>query len=246
MIEEKILAIGAFGPENLHISLTESNRAIKQDIELQIDTLWEEIQRQALAEGRICYNGTSYRLNSLNEEGSELFIELGLLEFKARTTLPKIDGYFELPVMYYRKGCYCGATVRTSDNHYLVVETSGKSMNYNAFELLGGIIEKPQEMHTGTDIFESQFLELEEEACIQKHDIANCTLRAVYLDTTTNIGFYFEVELKISAKDILERFTLENQDQDIQALKALTLDEYETFLRNHSSSKRFIATVRQI
>lgn len=246
MIEEKILAIGNFTPENLHILVTESNRAIHQDTELQIDTLWEEIQKQALVENRICYNGISYRLNNLKQEGNELFIELGLLEFKVRTTLPKIDRYLELPEVYYRKGCYCGATVKTSDNYYLVVETSGKSMNYNEFELLGGIIEKPQEIRNGTDIFESQYIELEEEACIQKQDITMCCLRAVYLAVSTNVGFYFEVELKISAKDILERFVLENQDQDIQSLKALAPDEYETFLKNHSSSKRFIATIRQI
>ncbi len=44
-----------------------------------------------------------------------------------------------------------------------MVESSGKSMNPNTIDFLGGIMERYVNMKTGNDIFESLYKELREE-----------------------------------------------------------------------------------
>lgn len=238
------LAIGKFTPENLLVSVSDSTRKINLEVEEQVDAIWEEKMSKAEQEGRVCYNGTSYRLNSLKEDGQKIIINFGLLEYKARQALPTIPSYLELQEEYYHKGCYTGATVKTIDNTFLVVELSGKSMNTFVSDMLGGIMEKPQEIETGEDIFECIYGELKEEACIRKSDIKECYLRSIFLTPNTHICFYFEVIVNVSSEILLSKFSNENQDQDIKSLKALSREEYVSFLKSHSSpTKNFISEI---
>lgn len=174
-------------------------------------------------------------------------IDFGLLEFKARYALQTIPGYLDLPEDHHHKGCYNGATVKTSDGQYLVVELSGKSMNPHAVDMLGGIIEKPLEIGTGKDVFNSLSVELKEEGCIKEADIEDFYLRSVFLTPNTHTCFYFEVTLNVTAQELLERFAQETEDQDIKSLKALPREEYMTFLTNHNSpTKQYIAEIIEI
>ena len=238
MNAKEILALGKFQPGDLVVSTSESNRKIDFEIENKIDTIWEIEKRKADQEGKICYNGVSYRLNSLKIEKDKIFIDLGTIEFKTRRGLKMVPKYFSLPEEYYQKGCYSVATVKTSNEMYLMVELSGKSMNDNAIDLVGGIMEKPIEMRTGEDIFNSLYSELEEESCIRKSDVKELFLRAVYLGTNTNVGFYFETSLNISSENLVSRFKKENKDQDIKSLKIFSRSEYLSALNNHISNNK--------
>lgn len=247
MISPEILVLGKFTPDDLVVSLSESNRKIDPKIEAQIDAIWEEKKKKAEEDGRVCYNGTTYRLNSLKEEGGKIVLDFGLIDFKTGICLGEIPRYFDLPEAYYKKGCYNNAIVKTSDDHYLIVEMSGKSMNSNNTDLLGGIMEKPMEMNTNEDVFNSIYIELMEESCIIKPDIKDIYLRAIYLNAKTNVGFYFEVTLNISAGELQRRFTAENKDPDIKSLKDFSREEYLSHLRNHKSeNKQFVAEIIQI
>lgn len=243
----KILAIGKFASADLIVSVSESTRKIDPTVEGQVDAIWEEKKIKAEAEGRICYNGVSYRLNSLEEKGEKLLIDFGLLEYKARQALQTIPAYLDLPSEYYHNGCYNGATVTTSDGKYLVVELSGKSMNAHAMDMLGGIMEKPLEIENGEDVFNTLYVELEEESCIKKADIKELYLRAIFLTPNTHTCFYFEVILDVHSEELLKRFAHEIKDQDIKSLKALSREEYQTFLAQHNSpTKQLIAEVMQL
>lgn len=241
------LAIGKFTPENLLVSVSDSTRKINLEVEEQVDAIWEEKMKKAEQERRVCYNGISYRLNSLKEDDQKIVINFGLLEYKARQALSTIPSYLELQEEYYHKGCYTGATVKTIDDKFLIVELSGKSMNTFVSDMLGGIMEKPQEIVTGEDIFECIYGELKEEACIGKSDVKECYLRSIFLTPNTHICFYFEVILNVSSEILLSKFSNENQDQDIKSLKALSREGYVSFLKNHSSpTKKFISEIINI
>lgn len=247
MNKSKILTLGKFFPNDLIVSVAASNRKVDPAIEAQIDTLWEIKKRTAAEQGRTCYNGTSYRLNSLEQQGSKVFIEFGLLEYKTRSILQTIPGYSNLSSEYHHFGCYSGATVKTSDDKYLIVELSGKSMNTFTRDMLGGIIEKPSEIANGADVFNCLYTELEEEACINKNDILEFYLRSIFLTPNTHCCFYFEVTLQTSSEELQKRFILETADPDIQSLKTLSKDEYLDFLKNHESqTKQLIAEVMTI
>lgn len=234
---EQTLVLGRFTPADLVVSISESTRKIDDEVEGQIDTLWDATEKKAKEEGRVCYDGISYRLNSLEKDGNTVRIDLGLLQYRVRIGLKSIPKYHTLSEEYYHKGCYTSATVKTSDGFYLVVELSGKSMNMNVCEVLGGIMEKPSHITTGEDIFECLYEELAEEACIKKSDILESYVRAIFITPATHACFYFEVSLVCTSKEILESFMSENEDKDIQHLKVLTKEEYLTFLSHSSPTK---------
>lgn len=241
MIQEKLLVQGRYTPKDLIVTLGPSTRKISPEIESKIDSLWEAKKKKAETEGKVCFNGVTYRLNSLEVKEDKLVLDFGTLEFKVRESVWQIPEYFALSEDYYHKGSYCGATVKTADNKYLVVELSGKSMNSNAYDLLGGIMEKPSEIRNAEDVFDCMFKELEEEAHISRADIKDFYLRAIILTVKTYTSFYYEVMLNATAEDILKRFTDENNDQDIKSIKVLIKEEYQGFLKNHASkSKQFI------
>ena len=244
MNKTKELAVGRFTAENLNISVSDSTRKINLEVEDQVDAIWEEKKKKAELEGRVCFNGISYRLNSLKEQDQKIVINFGLLEYKVRHVLSSIPGYLELLDEYYHKGCYTAATIKTKDNKFLIVELSGKSMNTFVIDMLGGIMEKPSEIATGEDVFNCIYGELKEEACIGKSDIEECYLRSVFLTPNTHVCFYFEAILYVSSGTLLDRFSNENQDQDIKSLKVLSREEYVSFLKSHSSlTKQYISQI---
>ena len=234
----RVLAVGKFYPEDLRVSVSESTRKIDAAIESQLEDVWEKKVRFAAKTGRTLYNGISYRLNYIRQEGATLFLDFGTLEFKVRDGLIGIPEYFELSEEYYRKGCFTSATVKTADGKYLIVELSGKSMNPNKTETLGGIMETTIGMESGSDVFKSNYAELEEEGCIKESEIKDSYLRAIYLEAKTNIGFYMEITLSISSTELLERFKNEGADTEIKSLLAFSKEEYIQHLKDHSSPNK--------
>lgn len=237
----KIIVSGKFAPEDLIVSVSPSNRKIDPAIEGQLDALWEAKKKQADVDGKNCYNGLSYRLNSIEEQDGKLQIDFGTIEYKAWGGLVDIPEYFDLSEGYWRKGCFSTATIKTADSRYLMVELSGRSMNQNTVDFIGGIMETNIAFETGKEVFRSFSDELEEEAGIREEDIKECFLKAVYLEERTNVGFYFEVVLNTSSRELLERFK-ENKDEDIKSLVVYTKDEYlEAVEKHRSPNKQFIA-----
>jgi len=240
MIEPIILVKGHFKPENLSINVTESNRKIDQKIESQLENLWQEKEQKAKEKGQRIYNGLSYRLNSLKSEGEKISLDLGVFDFKTRECLAEAQGYYETTEEYWRKGGHTLATVKTSDDKYLMVELSGKSMNKNKTDFLGGIMETEPPIKSGDDLFESLYRELEEEAFIKKEDIANSVLSMVYINPSTNVGFYFEILLKITSDQLKQKFDNETKELDIKSLKIMSRQDFINELENHNSNKQFL------
>jgi len=240
MLKQRVLASGKFYPKDLIVTCNASNRKLDPHVESQLDKLWLKKVEDAKSKGKNIYNGFSYRLNSLEQHINELKIDFGQFDFKTRECLIEADGYFQLSEDYYRKGCHTLGTVKTADSKYLMVEMSGKSMNTNAVDFLGGIMETNIEMKSGKSIFQAFQVELEEEGCIGAEDIQDIYLVLIYLSANTNVGFYFEVTLNITAKDLQKRFLELSTDKDIKSLRIFSRDEYMDTLRNHNINKQFV------
>jgi len=246
MNQSKILVNGKFSPDDLVVSVSESNRKIDPKIEGQLDALWEAKVKRAKENGITnCYNGISYRINTIEEKGGKLVIDFGTFEYKVRDGLIEIPEYFNLPEEYYRKGCFNRATIKTRDDKYLMVELSGKSFNSYKIDFVGGIMEVNVPIMSGKDVFESMYVELEEEAGIEKDDIAEIYLRAVYLRPNTNVCFLFGVDLRVSSFELLARFS-NNKDADIRSLKTYSEKEYWDYLKNcGEESKQSLCEILQ-
>lgn len=241
MITPQILASGQFEPKDIVVSVSPSNRKINDQVEAQIEALWSIKLQSALAAGKKIYNGLSYRLNSWAVVDNKLHLDFGVFDFKTMECVIDAAGYFDLNQDYFRNGCHTLSTIRTSDNQYLLVELSGKSMNYNTIDFIGGIMETNFAMNTSEDVFSSFYEELLEEACISKTDIELCYLAFIYLNANTNIGFYFEVVLNVTAETLLQRFQETGKDQDIKAVRVFSKDQYLAMLGTLNSNKQFIA-----
>lgn len=242
MIKPKILASGRLKPEDLLVTVNKSNRKIDPVVEAQIDQLWQEKMQHAKTTNKHIYNGSLYRLNSLQYKGDKVQLELGICDFKTISCLLEIPGYFALGEPYYRNSCHTLATVKTTDNKFVMVELSGKSMNENNIDFLGGVMEANPEVKAGSDIFQCMYDELEEEAAISRNIINDIYLQLIYLNPKTSVGFYFEVILNISSIALLERFTAQGKDDDIKSLKVFSREEYIATLEEFNANKKFIAT----
>lgn len=236
-----LLAKGIFHPIDLLVTVSESNRHIDSLVEDQIEELWKTKVKLAEEQGKTIYNGLSYRLNSLVIKDAKLRLDFGIFDFKTRECLVETQGYENLTEEYFRKGCHSQGTIRTADGKYLLVELSGKSLNFNKVDFIGGIMETKPELKTGEDVFQSFLLELEEEACIGTGDIEDIYLNIIYLNIHTNVGFYFEVLLNIGSEELAARFARDGKDQDIKSLKILAKEDYLTTLRAINANKAFIA-----
>ncbi len=233
----KIIVSGKYTPNDLDISVSGSSRKIDPIIEQKLDVLWNETMEKAKQDNRVCYNGISYRLNSILENGRKLKIDFGIVEYKVRHELVNISGYNNLSEEFFCKSCSCSATIKTADNKYVMVELSGRSMNINPVDLVGGIMETDLEIHAGNDIFKLFYKELEEEIGVTGSDIDEVYLQTIFLEHTTNICFYFEVTLKINAKELLLRFR-NNKDVDIKSIQTFNKSEYRDVLKNHQNKNR--------
>ncbi len=237
----RILLSGKYSPADFVVSVNESTRKVDPAIEGQLDALWEAKKKKADEDGKNCYNGISYRLNSIQEQDGKVVVDFGTFEYKVRDGLIAIPEYFGLSEEHYRKGCFSTATVKTSDGLYVMAELWGKSMNENIVDLIGGIMETNIPFASGNDIFRSFYDELEEEAGIEVRDTQECFLKAVYLEARINVAFYFEVILNVSSGELQKRFE-KNQDEDIRTLCFFTPEEYIDALEHHRSpNKQFIA-----
>lgn len=240
-IEPRILAYGRFLPQDILVSINPSNRKTDPEIESQIENLWHSRLALAQEQEKVCYNGLSYRLNTLTRAGEKIIVDLAEIEYKVRECIVSIPEYWSLNDDYYCKGCHTGATIKTSDDRYLMIELSGKSMNINTVDVLGGVLEIPPRIISGDDIFESLYRELEEEGCIKKEDIAECYVRLVYLSHRTLVGFHFEVTIKPTAEELFKRFVHMHADQDVRSLLHYAKDEYLKVLCAHNPSKQIVA-----
>ncbi len=235
MITPKLFIEGNFTADDLVVSVSPSNLVILDSVKDDIEKIWENKMNEAQERGLHLYNGTSYRLNSLKKENGKIHLDFGIVDYKTRyglrDALPKV----QFDETMYRNGCYVGATVKTSDERYLMVKLSGKSMNRNTHDLLGGIMETNIPMDSDY-IFKVLRAELLEEAGIKESEIASMVLRAMYQDMHTNAAFYLEVELSVSSSEIQERFN-HNSDVDIAAIEVYSYDEYLQALQNHKEKQ---------
>ncbi len=238
MIKPKLLVTGNFTPGDLVVSVSPSNLVVLDSVKEDINQIWESTLQKAQEKNLNLYNGTSYRLNSLKQESGKVYLDFGIMDFKTRfglrEALPKID----FDETMYRNGCYVGATVKTSDDKYLMVKLSGKSMNRNSNDVLGGIMETNIEM-SSEYIFKVLHTELKEEAGVEELEIKNTTLKAIYQGMYTNIGFYLETELSISSDEILKRFK-SNSDVDVVGIEVYSYEQYLEVLKNHNENKGLI------
>ena len=244
--EIKVLLSGKYKPEDFIISIGESNRKISIPIESQIENIWKNKILQAQKNNQNLYNGLGYRLNTIEVMKDKVKIELGIIDFKTFLCINEIPEYFDLGEEYHKNYCHNLATVKTKDDYYIMVNLSGKSINENKFDFIGGAMETDIKIDSGYQLFESFYKELKEEAFVEKNDIKESYLRIIYSNPKTNIGFYFEIVLAQTKDELINKFNSREKDPDIHSLKFFKRDDYIKTLEEFNINKKFISTIVEI
>ncbi len=239
----KALYVGNLQPKDIKITVSDSNLILSPEIEQRIGEIWKEKLVESKNRGKEIFNGSSYRVNHWKLIENILSIQLASYDFKNRLGLSVMIRQAEIsPADYNHGGCFVGATVVTADNKYVMVELSGKSMNNNTFEILGGMAETDIEMTSdGLYLFDALHQELLEEAGIQKSEISQEYLQLFFRGPNADYGFHFHVETALTEKVMIERF-INNTDVDIAALCFFNKKEYLEKLRGGSLNKILIAS----
>jgi hypothetical protein len=147
--------------------------------------------------------------------------------------LSKLSQTLILPIPQRHRSTASGATIITSDNQYVVVKLSGKSLNQNNLDFIGGNNEKPHPLSNGPELFDHLYREALEEANITKANFESLILKAVIQMTRGLAFFYYEGRLNITADELKDQFESQNEkDPDISDLIFFTRDEYLDFLEN--------------
>ncbi|MAQ77483.1 hypothetical protein CL684_03080 [Candidatus Campbellbacteria bacterium] len=238
MIKPQIIIEGNFSPKDIIASVTQEKFNLPKNIRNEIDDIWNKKIYEAKNNKLNLYNGNTYRLKSVKQQESNIVFEFQVMKFKDRFGLREIHRRYGISKELHRKGCFVSATVKTLDKKFVMVRLSGKSMNMNSIEVLGGIMEDNIQM-SNTYIFDVLYLEIEEEIGVTKEEIKSMSLRAIFQGGYTNVGFYFEVDLNLSSTEILQRFK-ENRDYDIAGIEIFNYKEYLNILKNHNLNKQLI------
>jgi hypothetical protein len=188
MINPRVIAKGQFDPDDIEVSNSDtSNLEISPEMAGRIDELWDAMLHKAEAQGKRIWNGTTARVDDLEViSDRKLKITFAPLDFKTRECMRQLPGFWEWPEHRWRKGGVVMAFVRTSDNYYVFVALSGKSLNERAYEMLGGVVGDTFVIRSGHDLYEVIYQEVEEQAAIQREHITSCILRLVFYTPGTH------------------------------------------------------------
>ena len=239
----RALIIGSFQPNNINLTVSDETLDLPQTIKTRVEEIWEEKTIESIKRGKPIFNGTSYRLINWSSNNSNLNITLGTFDYKHRLGLITMCQQKELGgTSIIQGGCFVNSTTITSDGYFCMVKLSGKSMNDNLYDFIGGMAETDTPFDTHTNLFDALYKEMEEEACIDKKMIKDCSLRCFFEANNGHYGFHFLTNLSCNKSEIEERFR-HNTDVDIDSLIFLEKDAYLEKLSDLPGHKPFIGEI---
>jgi len=233
MIEPKILVKGGFSPEDIHIQLNrETNRKTTQELEKLIREEWEWLYSKAKSEGRIIWDGESYRLDDfrVNEHG-ELFLKVSPIKYSVRAPLNRLTQYTEkLGEQYLAKGLGIGGFLKTTDGKFIFGVRSGKTLTSNKIDFIGGIVENV-DLNSGKELFSQNYKEIQEEMGVSKDQIDNMVVLGMILSNTSNVIIITFTQLNIDSKKVLDVFRQRN-DEEMSSLEFVEEESLKDYLHD--------------
>lgn len=225
----KLLAKGPYEFKDFEITLVNSGRKTSPKIEKKIDLFWDDFYKQAVDEGKLIYNGVSYRLDWIEVTDSKVLLEVSKIDFKTRMSLVKLRDTLSQDFDYTANGLVIGGFIKTSDNKFVFGIRSGKTLANNEFDFIGGIIEDSSPLGTGTDLEIHLNKEIEEEVGVDPEMISKSKILGVVFTHSTNIIFLTLTNLKIDSKKLMQ-LQKKHHDIEMEGVKLVSKDDLEDFL----------------
>lgn len=228
MIKPSILIKGPFNRANVNVSYNPvSNRKKDPELEKKVEAMWIKMQNEAKKNGKLIYNGGSYRLNGYEIKNGKLMIEVSKFKYSTRRPIREFEDKLErLGPDYYSKGLATGGYIKTADDWYVFGIRSGKTMENNSEDFIGGVLDAIDlsKMH----IFDHNNSEIKEELNISMSSIKDVSLLGLVSTGTCNIIMVLFSNLTLTKKDVRDCFTKEGniEMRDLRFVRAHELEKY--------------------
>lgn len=241
MINPQIILKGKYSPEDIEIRISpKSNRKINPRLERRIKKHWAKVYAEAKKEGKLIYNGTSYRLDSFRAQGKKLILNVSTLKFCERIGLRDFQDELEkLGEDYYGKGLGIGGFILTSDDYYVFGERNGKTMSRSQFDFIGGLLDTKEEFN-GRELFNANFHEIKEEINVSRKSILDMFVAGMLLSPTTTVLIVTQTKLNITKKDVVVLFA-KARDDEMKDLVFVHKDEIKEFLKRMGPKRKITA-----
>lgn len=190
----------------------------------------------------------NYRVNSLAVANGKLNVDFAPMDFKTREGVVRVPGYWQMPEEYWRKGVCVGAWVKTADDFYVFEVLSGTTASASRIQdkkigVIGGVMDEEVPLHSGADIYETMYKELEEETAIPRDAVARCMLEVVYMSPSTLIAFHFMIDLLDTKEEVAKRFARVGGDAEIKGLVFVPAADMPHHLAAMGGSMAFLSTL---
>ena len=234
-MEARIIAKGSFLPQNIEIVLSpKSKRQTTGDIEEIIAEAWLEIETKAKNENQMLWNGEGLRLDNLKQENDKLILYTSPSDFKTHTCLGRnINKIEKLGMAYFSAGLIIGGFVETSDNYFIFIDRSTKSISRSRIDFIGGIMDKVN-AGNGLDLLSHSYQEIEEEINITQSQIESNTILGLVLCNSGNVIIVTSTKLKIKYEEVMEYFS-HKHDEEVQDLVKVEKENLANFVSNLGS-----------
>ncbi len=242
MIQPRILIKGDFTSKNIEITTNLiSNRAISDDVEKQIDKVWQETVENAKKSSQLIFDGESFRLDSYTVNAGILKLELSKFKYKVRSSLNKLkDELGNLGDEYYCNGLAIGGIIKTKDNKFIFGRRSGNTITNNSVDFIGGILE-PEVIKGAEDLFRYNKQEMLEEIGLNETYIISQKLIALVLSPSTNIIMLTYTRLNIDSGEVKNIFEQSNDKFEMSELVFINEDKLIEYLHKLGGYKVAVA-----
>jgi hypothetical protein len=248
-MQSRVLVTGPIDFENISLSLsTEKFPKTTPAIDQAIDQKWLELIQKAQTNEQLLFNGSSFRLNKIEEsyglgssEGTieTINLEVSPFDFRTRKCLQLlVDTVEELGFEYTGNGLAIGGLLQTTDKYYVFGERSGKTLSSNSVDFLGGVVDSTVEL-SGQGLKGMLFQELLEEANIPSSVIDSSICLGLIQAQVGNVMVISHTQLNISKME-LEGFFREADKTEMKGLIFVPANEINSYLMHLGGYKELV------
>lgn len=220
-----------------HRNFNEDTFSVKKvDIKIQLsaqqlkgmDKRWKDYEEGAKSKGNRVWNGTFYRLENIDDFEKEL--ELSTISYSTIRGLTYNNDLSTIPPSSWTNHISTNSLIKTSDGLFVLGRRGANTMSKLKVGLIGGGLQpEEQTVDSGSDIFDNQRREMEEELGISSEEIRLMRGIGIVHSAISTVTFIFYSELSIEKSQLLKAFD-ENSDDEIRDLEFVTEKDLRKYL----------------
>lgn len=216
------------------IDITNSSLELSNDQKNMIKDTWNKLLEEARSNNQELWDENSYRLENYSIENNTVNLKLSLIPYSVRYSLRTNENLKKELEKIKTNALVVQALILTTDNKLVVGIKSGKYLTHLNYTLIGGSYGPVN----GKDIdpIDSINSEVEEEIFINKEMYENFKYLGMYKNDYTNFVLVFKISVKLSSKELDNKFKLKNEIDELSELKFIEPSEFKEFVYNNIPS----------